>query len=75
MRSQETLMRRHLKRQGITIQQYRIWTGSPDSEGVMDFFKLNPGWDIARLKELIVENRAHIRNLSREQIQKTGSER
>ena len=74
MRSQETLLRRYLKRHGISIHQYRAWVGAPATESVEDFFVANPSWDVSKWKALVVENRAHVRNLSREQIQETAED-
>lgn len=59
-RSRETLLRRHLKRHGISIHDYRTWVGAPDTERVQDFFIMNPDWTESRWKKLVVENRRRV---------------
>lgn len=76
MRSRETLLRRHLKRQGISVHDYRAWVGAPATESVEDFFLANPTWDVAKWKALVIENRARVRglakrDLSQDQIQES----
>jgi len=63
MRSQETLLRRYLMRQGISIHQYRAWVGSKEGEPVETFFTANPAWDIGKWKRLVRENRSLVRAL------------
>lgn len=63
-RSQETLLRRHLKRHGISIDQYRIWVGAKAGEPVEHFFVMNPDWDVSRWKALVWENATRVRAYS-----------
>ena len=68
-RSREVLLRRHLKRHGISLEQYRLWVGAKAGEPIEHFFVMNPTWDVGKWKQLVWENAALVSKLSGEQIQ------
>ena len=59
-RSKETLLRRYLKRQGISLDTYRAWVGAANGEPVEHFFTMNPTWDVVKWKILVQENRRRV---------------
>ena len=59
-RSKETLLRRYLKRQGISLDTYRAWIGAIGNESVEHFFVMNPHWDVPKWKILVQENRRRV---------------
>lgn len=63
MRSRETLLRRYLTRQGISVHQYRAWVGAKGQEPVEHFFAMNPGWEVGKWKAVVRENASLLRSL------------
>lgn len=60
-RRREALLRRYLKRLGITLTAYREWVGDRKNEPVEAFFEWNSNWTVSQWKKLVREHRARMR--------------